>query len=326
MIGIDNWLESKNQYPKISVITPTYNRAPFLPRVWQSLKVQTEEDFEWIIVDDGSTDNTHQIVQQLQKEDNRIRYIRLPENRGVNFARAKGVDQSKTPYIVFLDSDDMLYDRYILKMMLDEIEATANDIGAVAFTVVNEQGIPMSFLEQERMVLGYKEIVCEQKARGEFIMICKKQYLNAAPWSPYQGLECLHHFARARYYQVLYINRPGRIYYSDASNKLTSVTSALKRANQMAEGCLRLIKDHGETWRNCCPKQLGRYLFYAGMYFALAGQTRKAITCVFQSLQNNGPLLKNIVLLTACLVPPSARRFLFFFRHCWKTRLDKMVF
>jgi glycosyltransferase involved in cell wall biosynthesis len=284
MIGIDNWLESKNQYPKISVITPTYNRAPFLPRVWQSLKVQTEEDFEWIIVDDGSTDNTHQIVQQLQKEDNRIRYIRLPENRGVNFARAKGVDQSKAPYIVFLDSDDMLYDRYTLKIMLDEIEATADDIGAVAFTVVNEQGILMSFLEQERMVLRYEEIVCEQKAKGEFIMICKKQYLSAAPWSPYQGLECLHHFARARYYKVLYINRPGRIYYSDASNKLTSATSILKRANQMAEGYLRLIKDHGETWRNCCHKQLGRYLFYAGMYFAPRRANHKGLGMYWESL------------------------------------------
>jgi glycosyltransferase involved in cell wall biosynthesis len=311
MIGIDNWLESKNQYPKISVITPTYNRAPFLPQVWQSLKVQTEEDFEWIIVDDGSTDNTHQIVQQLQKEDNRIRYIRLTENRGVNFARAKGVDQSKAPYIVFLDSDDMLYDRYTLKMMLDEIEATANDIGAVAFTVVNEQGILMSFLEQERMVLRYEEIVCEQKAKGEFIMICKKQYLSAAPWSPYQGLECLHHFARARYYQVLYINRPGRIYYSDASNKLTSATSALKRANQMAEGYLRLIKDHGETWRNCCPKQLGRYLFYAGMYFALAGQTTKALVCIGKALLHNGPVLKSTLVLFSCLLPVPIRRWVF---------------
>lgn len=301
----------ENGRPSVSVITPTFNRASFLPRVWQSLKMQTEPNFEWIIIDDGSTDNTPEVVEQLQKDDNRIRYIRFTANKGVNFARARGAEESRASYLVFLDSDDTLYDSHTLAVMLSEIRSTPDDIGAVAFITVNEQGRPMAFLEQERMVLGYEEIVCEEKARGEFIMICKKDYLTAAPWSPYQGLECLHIWARARYFRTLFIGRPGRIYHSDAGDQLTGAASAIQRANSMAEGYLRLIKDHEEVWRKCCPKQLGRYLFYAGMYFALSGQIRRAIIYVCKSLKNKGPLLKILVLLTTCLIPTSVRRFMF---------------
>ncbi|MEM2567681.1 MAG: glycosyltransferase family 2 protein, partial [Candidatus Bathyarchaeia archaeon] len=145
-----------SKFPLVSVITPTYNRASFLPRVWQSLKAQTEGNFEWIIVDDGSTDNTPELVEQLQKEDNCIKYIRFNTNKGVNFARAKGVEESRAPYLVFLDSDDTLYDSNTLAVMLSEIRSTPDDIGAVAFIAVDEHGKPMAFLEQDRIILGYE--------------------------------------------------------------------------------------------------------------------------------------------------------------------------
>jgi len=168
MTNLKDRPNEENRRPSVSVITPTYNRASFLLRVRQSLKMQTEHNFEWIIVDDGSTDNTPEVVEQLQKEDNRIRYIRFTTNKGVNFARAKGVEESRASYLVFLDSDDTLYDSHALAVMLDEIRSTSDDIGAVAFITVNEHGSPMAFLEREKMVLGYEEIVCEEKAKGEF--------------------------------------------------------------------------------------------------------------------------------------------------------------
>ncbi|MEM1518491.1 MAG: glycosyltransferase family 2 protein [Nitrososphaerota archaeon] len=216
-----------SKFPLVSVITPIYNRASFLPRVWQSLKAQTEGNFEWIIVDDGSTDNTPELVEQLQKEDNCIRYIRFNTNKGINFVRAKGAEESKVPYLVFLDSDDTFYDSNTLAVMLSEIRSTPDDIGAVAFIAVDEHGKPMAFLEQDRIILGYEEIVCEQKAKGEFIMICKRDYLNSAPWSPYQGLESLHRWARARLFRILYIKSPGIRVYGDASNRLTGAVSTI---------------------------------------------------------------------------------------------------
>lgn len=90
--------------PKVSVIIPTYNRLPMLREAIQSVLEQDFEDFELIVVDDGSTDGT---VEELKKYGGRVRYIYYPENRGVSFARNRGIIEAKGKYIAFLDSDDL---------------------------------------------------------------------------------------------------------------------------------------------------------------------------------------------------------------------------
>ena len=95
-----------NKNPTVSVIIPTYNRAHLVDRAIQSVLNQTYKDFELIIVDDGSTDNTEDIIKEFQKKDERIKYIRHEENRGGSAARNTGIKAAKGEYIAFLDSDD----------------------------------------------------------------------------------------------------------------------------------------------------------------------------------------------------------------------------
>ncbi|WP_199506594.1 MULTISPECIES: glycosyltransferase family 2 protein [Halobacteriovorax] len=87
----------------VSVIIPTYNRADFLKRSITSVLNQSFNDLELIIVDDGSTDHTHDVVGSFS--DKRIKYLKK-ENAGVSSARNLGVKNSKGDYIAFLDSDD----------------------------------------------------------------------------------------------------------------------------------------------------------------------------------------------------------------------------
>lgn len=89
--------------PKVSVIIPTYNRAAFLKEAIESVLDQTLEDFELIIVDDGSTDSTGIVAQSFH--DSRTIYL-YQKNQGVAKARNVGVASSKAPFIAFLDSDD----------------------------------------------------------------------------------------------------------------------------------------------------------------------------------------------------------------------------
>ncbi len=90
--------------PKVSVIIPTYNYSHFLREAIQSVLDQTFGDFEVIVVDDGSTDDTRQVVSSFT--DPRIKYI-YQENRGVSAARNTGISACCGEYIALLDSDDV---------------------------------------------------------------------------------------------------------------------------------------------------------------------------------------------------------------------------
>ncbi len=88
--------------PQVSVIIPTYNRVDFLKLAVDSVFKQTLSDWELIIVDDGSTDSTADIF----RGDSRLRFIRLEDNKGVSYARNRGIEQARGSLICFLDSDD----------------------------------------------------------------------------------------------------------------------------------------------------------------------------------------------------------------------------
>ena len=91
----------------ISVIIPVYNVECYLDECIQSVVDQTYSDWECIIVDDGSTDESGDICDEWVKKDKRIRVVHQ-ENRGVSRARNRGIEEAKGEYIVFVDSDDTI--------------------------------------------------------------------------------------------------------------------------------------------------------------------------------------------------------------------------
>jgi glycosyltransferase involved in cell wall biosynthesis len=93
-----------DQDPKVSVVIPTYNRAHLIPRAIQSVLNQTYQDLEIVVVDDGSTDNTEELIKNFKDE--RIRYILNSKNKGASAARNTGIKASNGNYIAFQDSDD----------------------------------------------------------------------------------------------------------------------------------------------------------------------------------------------------------------------------
>jgi glycosyltransferase involved in cell wall biosynthesis len=97
-----------------SIVLPTYNRAALLPRAIQSVLQQTFQDYELIIVDDCSGDNTAQIVKSFP--DARIRFIQQTQNQGVSAARNTGIQHAKGIYICFLDDDDAFHPDFLEKM------------------------------------------------------------------------------------------------------------------------------------------------------------------------------------------------------------------
>lgn len=91
----------------VSIITPTYNCAKFIAETIESAQSQSYPDWEMIIVDDCSSDNTKEIVEQYQKNDPRIQYHCLKRNSGAAVARNTALKLAKGKWIAFLDSDDL---------------------------------------------------------------------------------------------------------------------------------------------------------------------------------------------------------------------------
>ena len=92
--------------PKVSVIVPSYNLGKYLPETLESVMAQSFTDWECIIVENGSTDGSKDIVGAFARKDGRFVPLLLQENVGVAAARNRGLDLAKGEYILFLDADD----------------------------------------------------------------------------------------------------------------------------------------------------------------------------------------------------------------------------
>jgi glycosyltransferase involved in cell wall biosynthesis len=134
---------------KISVIIPTYNLGQYLPKAIDSVLSQTYQDFEVVVVDDGSTDATAQVVKEYcVRYPDKIRYF-YQENSGVSAARNVGIEHAKGEFLKFLDSDDFIYPQQ-LELQMESLVREDADI---------------SFTNYERIYLnGFKAVIKLRKS------------------------------------------------------------------------------------------------------------------------------------------------------------------
>jgi len=97
----------------VSIITPTFNSASYIAETIQSVQNQTYQNWEMIIVDDGSTDETVSIIQQIQKTEHRINLVIQPKNVGPAITRNIGIELVQGKYLTFLDADDLWFPDFI---------------------------------------------------------------------------------------------------------------------------------------------------------------------------------------------------------------------
>ncbi|WP_339916367.1 glycosyltransferase family 2 protein [Yeosuana marina] len=114
--------------PLVSVIIPTYNRAHLIGETLDSISRQTYTNWECIVVDDGSTDNTETLLQRYVQKDSRFQFIKRPQNKikGANVCRNIGFDYSKGDFIQWFDSDDIMLSEF-LEFKVDALKDTSYD-------------------------------------------------------------------------------------------------------------------------------------------------------------------------------------------------------
>lgn len=227
---------------RFTVFTPTYNRAHTLPRVYDCLKRQTFCDFEWLIVDDGSTDNTRELVAGWQRENLfPIRYF-WQENAHKKVAFNRGVQEAEGEFFLPLDSDDeALPDALeILNRHWCNIPAAERDgFSAVTGLCMDRHGsivgsrFPMDVFDSDSLAIYYRYRVKGDK--------CGFQRTDVLRWFPFpqdvQGHvpEGVVWSAIASRYKTRFINDVLLICYTEADS-ITQTGSAATGAEKHSEG------------------------------------------------------------------------------------------
>ncbi len=165
--------------PKLSVIVPTFNRQVLLEKAIKSIQNQDFKDLEIIVSDDNSSDDTKSVVQNLQKDDDRIKYF-LNQNykQGPNGNKNNGLDQASGEFVTFLDDDDELLSGALSTLMQKANEGYAHVFGNCL--IEKEGNLSKEFsgkgLEKDSEIS--KKDFLMAKFSGEFFSVFKNPYLK----------------------------------------------------------------------------------------------------------------------------------------------------
>lgn len=160
----------------ISVVIPVFNKEKYLRNIFDCLLKQSFEDFECIIVDDGSTDGSGDLCDTLASSDNRFRVFHIP-NSGVSHARNLALSKANGEYITFIDADDSIPENY-LECLYNTITQSKADMVICSVTKVWESGkqekvelLPNGVYEKKDLLPGFAEY---QKKTGMYGYCCGK--------------------------------------------------------------------------------------------------------------------------------------------------------
>lgn len=247
------------QSPFFSVVIPTYNRAAFLPGVLQTILAQTYTDFEVILVDDGSTDNTPQVVQGHMQRDSRIRYHRKAnEERSV--ARNTGFALAKGQYVVFHDSDDLMKPHHLATLARAIAENPDVYFLATKFVLQTETGIVDD--EINRLPGGRYDYRLFLRGNPVGIFVCVKKSCPDLQLFPPQFNFCedwIFHLLNYRRYELLLIDEVTNVVVVHESRSMTNhsrVIAGRIAATEFVISQMRLNRQEqriiwGHTYRFC---------------------------------------------------------------------------
>jgi glycosyltransferase involved in cell wall biosynthesis len=150
--------------PLVSVVLPTYQRADVLGRAVRSVLSQTVTDLELLVVDDGSTDGTAELVEQITRTDPRVRYLQQP-NGGAPRARNLGIRHARGPYTAFQDSDDE-WEPTFLERLLPFVRSHPGVLAFTSHDVTHLDGrvvrLPDTHVRDVRRRILHRNIVSTQ--------------------------------------------------------------------------------------------------------------------------------------------------------------------
>ena len=153
----------------VSIIMPTYNCGRFIEKTIETVINQTYKNWELIIVDDCSKDNTEEIVRKIALKDNRITYFKFDTNQGAAMARTKAMELAKGNYMAFLDSDD-LWKNDKLEKQIKFMEANNYNFTCTEYEQIDEEGNKLNKVIRVKKKADYNRILLDCPVGNSTVM------------------------------------------------------------------------------------------------------------------------------------------------------------
>ena len=283
---------------KISIIVPVYNVEKYLEKCVNSIINQTYRNLEIILIDDGSTDNSGIICDELAKKDSRINVIHK-ENEGVSVTKNLGIKVSTSDYVAFVDSDDWLTEDYCECLYKNMVETNA-DVSIVAYNVVREDdsiianlSIDSNMEQDEIVVYEGQEIIKEllkQKTIKNFVCkLYKKDILCDFPVGVTYEDIVFSFDVLSKAKKVVYTNR-SCYNYLKRSGSITATVSE-KNLNDFSQAIFNRYKVVKEKYPS-----LEKYNIYAFLESTLALSIKSVLSGrIYKHVNDNVVKFTNII-------------------------------
>ncbi len=252
--------------PYFSIIVPTYNRGYIINKMIDSLIQQEFEDWELIIVDDGSDDSTNEVIEFYKKDFSaKIYYFKFDKNKGVNIARNFGATKAKGNWLVFQDSDDE-FTKHALTILYDLTKRV--EVPLIWSACITQSGKKMTNQPEFEGYVSFKDLWCE-KLKGEYLPTIKREvFLRFMFPEDIKGGEgILWHRIAKDYGRIFVSNKITRIYNDRLEDRLS-----VKKRN-FDRLCKVFKKDLEIFWKDYlkyCPLRFAEKLLKFSVYKTLS--------------------------------------------------------
>lgn len=217
---------------KLTILTPTYNRADYLPRLYESLKAQTDRDFLWLVVDDGSEDNTKDLIASYGSGMVDVRYV-AQKNAGKHTALNRGISEIETELTFIVDSDDYLPENAVETILRyhEKYRNTPNLCGYSFLRCHADGRVNTAYFPSEELIGTYAEVRINGGIGGDKAEVFYTQILKQYPFPTFPGEKFLPEdvvwMRMSGPYQMVHSNE--NVYYCDyLENGLTNTGKRMK--------------------------------------------------------------------------------------------------
>lgn len=202
----------------ITILTPTYNRAAYLPRLFESLKAQTNRDFLWLVVDDGSEDDTENLIASYGQQGVELRYIRQ-ENGGKHTALNRGIAEIQSELTFIVDSDDYLPENAVetVPAYHEKYRGTPGLCGYSFLRCHGDGRVNTAYFPSDELIGSYAQVRINGGIGGDKAEVFYTEILKKYPFPVFSGEKFMPEdtvwMQMSGPYQMVHMNK--NIYYCD---------------------------------------------------------------------------------------------------------------